>query len=250
MKRTLGVLLCAALVMVSISGVAGAAQIITFVGTDNTTGQELSGTFKYGGSGMQMTLPFDPVTGRPNYSGTWGNAYSGNPAWISSFTFSSGFTAGSGGGGGTGGSGGGGGVGGSKVYDLVLNSGEKFSYTALFYDTGYLAANPTLQGSAEAFQVRVVNSSVGAAADAGWTSITIDQLVAGKYITWDVAGLAGDTIETQVRWSHDGSEIGAAGFFVDNVTDNPSNPIPEPATVGLVLFGLAGVFVRRRGERK
>ena len=169
-----------------------------------------------------------------------------NPAYVEDFTYAT-----TGGGGGGGGGTGGGGEGGHATagdlrYDMTLNDGKDFGFTALFYHSTYGADNGLNPGDV-ALRVRLLGTND---LDDDWHEISVADLEHGIFLTWDVIVYDDDdnkTITLDVDFvAGDGTY--AAGFFLDDVIDAGNAPIPEPATVGLVVFGLAGVFVRRKNR--
>lgn len=260
MKRTLCIVACAALVLAAMSGAALAAQIV-FYNQDNTTGPN----WQVGGYGSGQALYWDISSGRPNYNLPAANTGGGtNPVYVESFTYHN-TVAGGGSGGGHTSNGYGGGPGTTGVnYNLVMNENMTFNFSAMFYDATYGADNGGLDGSAAALEVRLIDPSAVAGADESWHAITVAQLEAGTYLTWKVKATAGETIETEVEWVN-GEGVGAAGFFLDDVTVTKSTrhsangafadpPLaPEPAASGLLGLGLAtllGWRKRRFGTAK
>jgi len=97
-----------------------------------------------------------------------------------------------------------------------------------------------------ALQVRLIDPSAAPGTEDAWHDITVAQLEAGIYLNWKVEAAADEIVTTQVVWVN-GDGVGAAGFFLDNVIDGVGGGnVPEPASVGLLLMGLSGLFMRRR----
>jgi hypothetical protein len=246
MKRTLCVVGAAALVLAVMSGAALAAQI-QFYGQDTTTGPNWQGVY-----GAGQAVYWDFSSGRPDYTNsptnTGGNP---NPNYVQSFTYQN--TMAGGGNSGPGGAnsstpnGYGGGLGTTGVnYNLVMNESMTFYFTALFYDSTYSADNGGLDPNSIALEVRLVDPSAAASTDESWHAISVAQLQAGTYEIWSVNATDGDTIQTQVDWAN-GAGVGAAGFFLDDVTPTTDPPVtPEPATSGLLGLGLASFLAWRK----
>jgi hypothetical protein len=238
MKQTIHALVCA-LAMVALSaGVAQAAKI-SWSGYDTTTGVDwiTSG----GANPFQAGQYWDISSGSPDYTkdATWSPA---KPDYLKSFQY---VNQGGGSGGSNNGSGGGGGTTGIN-YNLVLNAGKTFDFLVLFYDSNYSTRNAGLSGTDVALQVRLIDPSAAPGTEDAWHDITVAQLEAGIYLNWKVEAAADEIVTTQVVWVN-GDGVGAAGFFLDNVIDGVGGGnVPEPASVGLLLMGLSGLFMRRR----
>jgi len=238
MKRTISALVCA-LDMVALSaGVAQAAKI-TWDGYDTTTGVDW---ITSGGANPFLAGQYwDISSGSPDYTkdATWSPA---KPDYLKSFQYEN--QGGGGGGGSNNGSGGGGGTTGMD-YNLVLNADKTFDFLVLFYDSNYSTRNAGLVGTDVALQVRLLDPSAAPGTEDAWHDITVAELEAGIYLKWRVEASADEIVTTEVVWAK-GDGVGAAGFFLDNVVDGVSGSVPEPASVGLLLMGLGGLFMRRR----
>lgn len=229
-------------VLMMVSGAASAAQI-DFTTIDTSTDPNAWST-KYG-QGYYWLFDFtsgkvDPAQG---YNTPDGQNY---PSYCDNFYLQTRDNNGGGGGGGGGGQNGSIVAAGDLWYDLVFNDGKQFEFTALFYDKSYGADNG-LTGYDVALQVRLLGYND---LDDSWHEITVDQLEHGIFLTWDAVVYDDDpnkTITLDVDWLAGAGVYGAA-FFLGNVQDAGVAPIPEPATVGLVMFGLAGIFVRRKNR--
>jgi len=241
MKRLLSGLLCAVAV-VACSAVAVQAAQIVYSGTDTTTGVDWIVNGTPGPYGNGTSIVWDISSGRPDYSQD-PTMTPANPSFIDSFTYGNSCGGGSGGTGGNG-SGGGGGTTGIN-YDLVMNEDKTFDFEVLFYDSDYTTRNAALglASTDVALAVRLVDPSANPDPNDGWQTITVGELEGGIYMTWRVGASAGETISTEVVWVN-GDGVGAAAFFLDNVVDGVT--VPEPATIGFLVFGLGAIFLRRR----
>ena len=108
-----------------------------------------------------------------------------------------------------------------------------------------LGADNGLAGTDVAIRVRLLGQN---ATDDDWHELTVDQLETGTYVSWNTVVYEDDdnkTLTLDVDYLL-GAGVKVAAFFLDNVQDAGMAPIPEPATVGLMMFGLAGIFVRRK----
>ena len=134
---------------------------------------------------------------------------------------------------------------GDLYYSLVLSEDKAFDFTALFYDSTYGAAHGGLAADDIALEVRLLGGST----DDEWHKITVAQMEIGTFLTWHVIVYTediGKSLILDVKYVRDDDTL-VAGFFLDDVQPAGNTPpIPEPATVGLVLFGLAGIFARRK----
>lgn len=246
MSRIMLLSLCA---LVACTSTAGAAQITFNQADTNTTaaGWQAYGNYDY--------MMFDISSGQPDYDAGYQTASGSNPDFIASFT--SGVNNGGGGGGGGGGNNGGGGSGeggfgsqnasGDIYYDLVLNDGKDFTLSTLFYNANY-GNNNGMDDADIALEVRLIGPND---LDDTWHQITVAELEAGVFLSWDVVVYDDDvdkSLTIDINYV-EGEGDAAAGFFLDNVQDAAAAPIPEPATLGLMLFGAAGIFVRRKRTR-
>ncbi len=235
MKRLLAFSVCAMLAMVAVSE---AAQI-DFSQTDTTTAPDDWNT-AYGLTGVFLMR--DISSGQPQGD----LQHPGLPTYIDGFV--EGFPGQGGGNGGSGGGGGGGGnpATGDLYYDLDLNAGKQFQFTTLFYNSTYGTEN-NLQGSDVALSVRLLGENDP---DDDWHDITVAELEGGIFMSWDVIVYTDDankTVTLDVEYVNGDGSV-AAGFFLDNVQPAGAAPIPEPATVGILLVGAAGLIARRRSR--
>jgi len=76
------------------------------------------------------------------------------------------------------------------------------------------------------------------------SSLTAEEIKAGKMLSWDIAALGGEKVFIVV--TPNGGQTYPAGFFMDDANFNCNSEIPEPATLGLVLLGAAAVARRRK----
>lgn len=243
MKRLFLMSACALLAMAAMANAAS----VTFQAADNTTAPNAWST-KYG---LYDYMVYDFGSGKPDVDKGYQTKTGSNPDFVSNFFFG---TPGSSGGGGSGGGGQNGNTiaAGDLYYDLVLNEGKQFQFAALFYDSTYGTDNG-LAGADVALRVRLLGLND---LDDAWHDITVAQLEAGSYQIWDVIVYDDDAVKgitLDVDFVN-GAGAYAAGFFLDSVQDAGNAPattgvVPEPATVGLVMFGLAGVFVRRKNGK-
>ena len=235
MKSLLALSLCALCAMATI----GNAAQIDFKAADNTTAPNAWSTM-YGAADYMV---FNFSSGKPDVAGGYTTKTGTNPDYISKFVWG---TPGSSGGGGGGGGGGNGSViaAGDLYYDLILNDGKSFQLTSLFYDSTYGTTN-SLAGTDVALKVRLLGPNDF---DDSWHEITVAQLESGTFLSWDVL-VYDDDITKCITMDVDyvnGAGVAASGFFLDNVLNVGSAPVPEPATLGLMVFGVAGIFARRR----
>lgn len=235
MRHVFAVGLCALCAMAAVSN---AAQI-TFQTTDTTTAPNAWSTM-YGSADYMV---FDFSSGKPDVAGGYTTKTGIKPSYVADFYWG---TPGSGGGGAGGGGGGSGSViaQGDLYYDLVLNEGKSFQFTSLFYDDTYGADNGLAAGEV-ALKVRLLGPND---LDDAWHELTVAQLQSGTFLSWDVVVYQDDiakSITMDVDYAQ-GAGVAAAGFFLDDVQDAGSAPIPEPATISLMMFGLAGIFVRSK----
>jgi PEP-CTERM motif-containing protein len=246
MKRLLLISVC---VLLAMAASASAAKV-DFNSVDTTT---LPGDWgmKYGAYDY---MKYDFSSGKPvdvdkGYYTKGGNV---NPDFVDKFFYGTPGSTG-GGGGGTGGQSGNIIAAGDLYYDLMLTEGKKFQFCALFYNDTYAADNGGLAANDVALRVRMLGLND---LDDVWHDITVAQLEKGIFMLWDVIVYDDDASKT-VTMDIDfvnGAGTHPAGFFLDKVMDAGNapammGPIPEPATLGLVMFGLAGVFVRRNKNK-
>jgi hypothetical protein len=239
MKNLSVVGLCALCAVCAMAAVSSAANI-TF-GANDTTTAPAAWASKYGSADYMV---YDFATGKPDVAkGYYTKNGSSNPSYVADFYWDTpGSSSGSGSGSGSA-SPGSQVAGGDLFYDLVLNEGKSFQFTSLFYDSGYGTDNG-LNDADVALKVRLLGDND---VDDTWHEITVAQLEAGIFLSWNVT-IYDDDATKAITMDVDfvnGDGAYAAGFFLDSVADTGNAPlVPEPASIGLVLFGVAGLFAR------
>lgn len=239
MSRLVLCSVCALLVMAS----SAAAAKIDYKGFDAATLPDDWAT-KYGLGGDSMVYDFS--SGKPDVAKGYYYGANGNPGYVDDFYYN---TPGSGSGkGSSGGNGEDFNPQGDLYYNLVLKAGKTFEFTALFYDKTYGDDNGGLADGLIAMKVRLLGEND---LDDTWHEITVGQMEHGYFLTWFATIYSDDAkkmITLDIEFVN-GAGQHPCGFFLDNVADagpDPLGVIPEPATVSLVLFGMAGIFARRK----
>jgi len=233
MNRILVVCMCA---MLALASSALAAQV-SFLSSDAAT-SPLNWVATYANGDYFI---WDYSSGKPDWKDAQGKMkdppYQSNPAYVKEFKYN--WTSGSSGGGGGSGGGTSSDIKGHVYYDLTLNAGKSFEFLVGFWDDEY-GQTEGLQTTDVALRVQLVGANLSPADTEH--DILVSDLRHGIVLKWDVTLPADEKLTLDVAWVN-GEGTGAAAFFLNNVRD--AGQVPEPATVGLVLFGLAGVFVRR-----
>jgi len=109
---------------------------------------------------------------------------------------------------------------------------RRFDFSVLFYD-------PSLADDDATVVTRVILTGSAGTEGSNYQDLTAAQVRAGTMVTFDVLAAAGEELTVNI----DTTYTKAAGFFLDAVTPMAN---PEPATLGLLALGAAGLVMRRR----
>jgi hypothetical protein len=142
-----------------------------------------------------------------------------------------------------------------SLYKLGVNTNQAWSmdFSILFYDPSFDGIDMTAQ----------LQGSVAGANNYAARVLSETDVRGGTMIQWHIDATAGETVDVSIIAN--GDESYAAGFFMDNYTLGGAaatsqqsqvadsvvmdGALPEPATLGLLLFGLGGAILGRRRSR-